>query len=129
MNPAVRDAAPLIRHFANGNTRYASPVARADARTSMADARIALCIAKGVPLDEIDPASGYSLTREAYDHARDSWRWHASHHGLTECTRPWLEEAFARWAARRPDFTDGDDWLAGVEVFEPHPEYADENGA
>lgn len=91
---------------------------RADSRTSMNDARAALCIAGGVSLDEIDPSSGHDLSRRAYEHVRDSWRWFASHHGLSDYTRPLLERAIAYWVARRPDLAEGDDWLAGVEVFE-----------
>jgi hypothetical protein len=41
--------------------RYSNPVARADQRTSVADARTALCIAIGVPLDQIHPASGHDM--------------------------------------------------------------------
>jgi len=114
MDRAVRDAAALIRRYANGNTRDADPVARADARTSMADARTALCFAKGVAIEDIDPASGYEWSAAAYERARDSWRWHVGQHGLSDYTRPWLEEAVAKWLARRPDLADGDDWLAGV---------------
>ncbi|SDJ07436.1 hypothetical protein SAMN05444157_1599 [Frankineae bacterium MT45] len=41
-------------------TRHSDPVAFADLMTSGADCRIAINIAAGVPLDEIDPASGHS---------------------------------------------------------------------
>lgn len=37
-------------------------VAYADQRTSLNDARTALCAAMGVPLDRIDPATGHNLT-------------------------------------------------------------------
>lgn len=42
---------------------HRGPVASADLRTSMNDARTALCIAMGVPLDLIHPASGHDLSR------------------------------------------------------------------
>lgn len=35
------------------------PVTYWDARTSLADARAALCLAVGVPVEWIDPAGGY----------------------------------------------------------------------
>lgn len=100
--------------------RRLDPVLRADGRTSVADARAALCLAQGVPLDEIDPASGHDLTRRAYESVRASWRWNAGMHGLDEDggLTDWFarvhDEALAWWAARRPEFTDGDDWLAGI---------------
>lgn len=36
-------------------------VALADLRTSMADARGALCLAEGIAIDDIDPRGGYDL--------------------------------------------------------------------
>jgi hypothetical protein len=47
-------AAALIRHYAYDNDP--------DQRTSMADSRIALNIARGVALDDIDPANGYDYS-------------------------------------------------------------------
>lgn len=86
----------------------------ADRMTSLADARIALCAAQGNSLDDIDPASGYSLSRESYEHVRQSWRNQAKQPGWNECYRPDLEKAIAFWSERRPEFTEGDDWLAGL---------------
>jgi hypothetical protein len=45
--------------------RSADPVAWADQLTSLHDARTALCIAMGVPLDEINPATGHDMRRSA----------------------------------------------------------------
>lgn len=45
---------------------HRDPVAAADLRTSMNDARTGLCIALGVPLHLIHPASGHDLS--------DGWR-------------------------------------------------------
>jgi hypothetical protein len=91
------------------------PVKRADTATSMCDLRAALCIANGIPQGEIDPAGGYDLTRAAYERVRQSWRNVAEGRGLDpDCERPAYDRAVAYWAARQPEFTDGDDWLAGV---------------
>lgn len=106
--------------LAKPELRRIDPVAAADNRTAMCDARAALCIALGVPLDEIDPSSGHDLTRRAYEDVRASWRWNAEMHGSGEDGRlpAWFvrahAEAVAWWSARRPEFTDGDDWLAGA---------------
>lgn len=85
-----------------------------DRMTSLADARIALCVAQGTALDDIDPASGYSLSRESYERVRQSWRNQAKQPGWNECYRPELEKAIAFWSERRPEFTEGDDWLVGL---------------
>lgn len=91
-----------------------TPEQVADRMTSLADARIALCVAQGNSLDDIDPASGYSLSRESYEHVRQSWRNQAKQPGWNECYRPGLEKAITFWSERRPEFTRGDDWLAGL---------------
>jgi hypothetical protein len=39
--------------------RHRDPIGFADARTSVCDWRIALSVAVGVPMDQIDPASGF----------------------------------------------------------------------
>lgn len=91
------------------------PVLRADSRTSMNDARIALCVARGIALEDIDAASGHDWSRRGYESVRQSWRIHAADVGaFGEWSQAAYEEAFARWAERRPEFTDGDDWLAGL---------------
>jgi hypothetical protein len=83
-------------------------------RTSVNDARIALCIALGVDLDDIDPTSGCALTHQAYEDARHSWRWNIQMHGWNDWWERNLDEALAWWRERRPEFLDGDDWLAGL---------------
>lgn len=85
-----------------------------DARTSLADARAALCIARGVDLDDIDPSTGHDLSRRAYDTARRSWRSLAREDGLTQYTRAKMRAAYDRWAQLRPDFTASDDWFADL---------------
>lgn len=111
---AVRLATARLLRVAS-QARSDDPVLRADGRTSVADARAALCVAQGVPLEDIDAASGHDLSRSAYEDVRLSWRRHVEMHGFSEeYDRPRYENAFTRWAARRPEFTAGDDWLAGV---------------
>lgn len=114
MATPVRAATTRLLRVAD-QARRSDPVLRADGRTSVADARAALCIAQGMPVDEIDPASGHDLTRRAYEDVRLSWRRYVEMHGFSEeYDRPRYEAAFAWWAARRPDLTAGDDWLASI---------------
>lgn len=103
-----RDPAHLIRHYADSTDP--------DQRTSMADARIAFCLARGVAMDDIDPASGYDYSRRAYDSCRHSWVWNIKVHGFsTAYEGVGLKRAIANWTAHRPDFIAGDDWLADAE--------------
>jgi hypothetical protein len=79
----------------------------------MADSRIALNIARGVAMNDIDPSSGYDYSRAAYGSCRASWVWNIKQHGYSsEYDGPALTRAVANWAARRPDFLEGDGWLA-----------------
>lgn len=81
-----------------------------DARTSLADARAALCLARGVDLDDIDPATGHDLSRRAYETARASWRDLIAERALSPYMRSRFEAAHAYWAARRPEYCAADDW-------------------
>jgi len=122
VDPLRADAAARVRRIALG-ARHPDPAVRADVRAALADARTALCIARGVALDEIDPASGHDLSRAAYENARASWRRHVAMHGFSdEYDRPAYEAAFDWWSARRPQYTGGDDWLA--EIHKPELEGA-----
>lgn len=94
-------------------------VAGVEQRTSMNDARIALCAAMGVDLDDLDPSSGHNLTRAAYESVRESWRWNIQMHGWNEWYEKNLAEAVAWWHERRPEFVEGDDWLAGIRTDDP----------
>lgn len=114
-------AAARLRAIATRRPDRTDLVAVADHATSMADARTALCIAQGAPLDDIELRAGYSLTRDAYEASRKSWRTAVTDDGgLTDYTRPWYEDAVAWWTAQRPQFIDGDDWLAGI-CTDPRP--------
>lgn len=88
-------------------------------RTSMNDVRTALCIALGRDLDDIDATSGHDYSREAYEHVRGSWRWNIQMHGWNDWFERGINEALANWRARRPEFVDGDDWLAGIRKDDP----------
>ncbi len=86
-------------------------------RTSVNDARIALCISLSRNLDDIDPTSGHDYSCAAYENVRKSWRWNIQMHGWNEWYERGLNEALANWRKRRPDLVDGDDWdewLAGI---------------
>lgn len=90
-----------------------SPERIVDYRTSMADARIALCVAMGNTFDDIDPTSGYSTSRTSYDNARTSWIRSIKSHGFNAMYEEApLAKARAFWAERRPQYLVGDDWLA-----------------
>ncbi|MFC9818007.1 hypothetical protein ACFVJM_38830 [Streptomyces virginiae] len=98
-----------------------------DRATAMADARTALCLAAGVDIEDIDPASGYDISRRAYRRSRQSWIDHMGQEGLSYFyVRPDLEKVVARWTERRPQYTAGDDWAAaGVDA---HIRYWRERG-
>ncbi|MET9935553.1 MULTISPECIES: hypothetical protein [unclassified Streptomyces] len=98
-----------------------------DRTTAMADARTALCLAAGVDIEDIDPASGYDISRHAYERSRRSWIDHMKQEGLSYFyIRPHLEEVIAQWAKRRPQYTAGDDWES--EAVEAHRLFWQERG-
>lgn len=93
-----------------------------DRRTSLADSQIALSVARGVALDDIDPFSGCSMSHGAYGAARHSWISLIKFHGFNDdYDQPSLDEVLAWWAERRPQYLDGDDWLAAG--MSAHREY------
>ncbi|MFI6900367.1 hypothetical protein ACIBKY_03845 [Nonomuraea sp. NPDC050394] len=102
-------------------SRYAyrdlDPVMEADRRTSMNDARTALCLALGIAEQDIDPASGHDYSAEAYESVRASWRYHARHHGLSRFyDGPAYRRAIDSWQARRPDLA-ADGWVGPLESW------------
>lgn len=104
---SLRDPASLIRHYADSSDL--------DVRTSMADARMALCVARGVDLDDIDPTTGYNYSRTTYDRVRQSWVSNIKYHGFSDSyDGDSLRRAVADWTASRPDFIADDDWLAAA---------------
>ncbi|MGW6578880.1 hypothetical protein ACWF76_05645 [Streptomyces globisporus] len=114
---AVHTAASRIRRIAISPREQRAagwtPEQIVDYRTSMADFRIALGLAQGAAFDDIDPASGYSMSRASYDAARHSWISSMKFHGFNPgYDRKRLNKAIAYWEERRPQFLVGDDWLA-----------------
>jgi hypothetical protein len=105
-----------LTQTAAARIRYYALTDDADKRTSMADSRIALAVARGVAMDDIDPASGYDYSRNAYATVRASWVLFLRDNGWSEFhdkqgrTDP--ESTVAKWAEHRPEFLAGDDWLA-----------------
>lgn len=107
LTPTQR-AAAMIRHFATSTDP--------DRRTSLADARIALCVAAGVDMADIDPSFGYDCSRRAYDRSRESWIRHVQQAGYSDFyNRGLLNDMTAYWVRRRPQFIAGDDWRPDAE--------------
>ncbi|MFI6296804.1 hypothetical protein ACIBEJ_34805 [Nonomuraea sp. NPDC050790] len=110
----LSQARRLMRRYA---VSIADPVLEADRRTSMNDARIALCLAQGVAEKDIDPASGHDYSVEAYDSVRASWQALARHHGLSRYyDGPAYQKAISSWRARRPELVI-DDWVGPKEEW------------
>lgn len=122
MRTPSQRAAAMIRFYACSSDP--------DRRTSMADARIALHIARGIDLDDIDPSSGSDYSRRTYDASRASWIWMVKVHGFSDFYGGGaaLAAELSAWTECRPGFTAGDDWLADAEKAHrahwdqmPHP--------
>ena len=108
---ASASPAVSLRHYARQKT--AGPVGEADRYTSMCDARTALALSIGTSIDDIDPASGYSMSRRSYEVDRHSWIASIKSHGFSAIyEQEDLNKAVAFWVERRPQYLDGDDWLA-----------------
>jgi len=105
------DPAAVLRHYAHQQT--AGPVGEADRYTSMCDSRTALALSLGTSIDDIDPSSGYSMSRRSCESVRHSWISSIKYHGFSAIhEQEALNKAVAYWAERRPHYLDGDDWLA-----------------
>ncbi|NUU20956.1 MAG: hypothetical protein HOV68_05480 [Streptomycetaceae bacterium] len=93
-----------------------------DMAASRADARIALCIERGVALDDIDPSLGYDHSERAYASVRGQ---HvdrlASRPGDCWVVRDALQAYFA-WRRARPDLAGNDNWFADADRASPGPE-------
>ncbi len=114
---AVQVAASRIRRIATSPREQRAagwtPEQIVDYETSMADFRVALGLAQGAAFDDIDPASGYSMSRASYDATRHSWISSMKFHGFNpDYDQAPLDKAVAYWAERRPQYLVGDDWLA-----------------
>lgn len=111
-NDQMRTRARLRMFSLNRGRQDLRTVAGVEQRTSMDDARIALCVATGVDLDDINPSSGHDMSRRAYESSRKSWVGHIAMFGYSEFyDGPHLAKALDNWTAWNPEYTDGDDWL------------------
>lgn len=84
--------------------RLADPVAEANRRTSAADARTALCLARGTAVDDIDPASGMDTSHDAYQRTRAAWVQHLAAAGPTWHVVQACRRAGDRWRQLRPQW-------------------------
>ncbi|MEU7317455.1 hypothetical protein [Streptomyces sp. NPDC007083] len=85
----------------------------------MADCRIALCLARGLPIDEIDAVRGYDLSERAYREVRDRWLEEADAHPDSDWLRTRYQHAFESWARHRPDLVgDWPEWADATERSE-----------
>ncbi|MFC1405814.1 MULTISPECIES: hypothetical protein [Streptacidiphilus] len=98
----------LLFHYAREGSP--DPVAEADRRTSMADARTALCIESGVALEDIDPATGYDHSERAYRRVRADWAQQVEQRGADWYIRRDVRWAYGIWLEARPDLATGDRW-------------------
>jgi hypothetical protein len=111
MNRKMQSAAHLRMVLLPGSISL-STVGEVERRTDMNDARIALCVAMGVDLDDINPSSGHDMSRESYEIVRKSWVDHIAMFGYSKFyDGPRLAKVLRSWTAWNPAYTDGDDWL------------------
>lgn len=93
-----------------------------DRVTSLADCRIALCIAGGVDMDDIHPAGGWDLSDRAYRDVRDSWARFIAESNSTHYRPDWTK-ARENWRRYRPDLiNDWPVWPEDVETVPAMPE-------
>jgi hypothetical protein len=120
MASQAQRAAALIRHYGTS--------ADTDKRTSLADARIALLIARGVAMDDIDPSMGRDYSRAHYDACRRDWIFLVKMHGFSGFYGggELLADVLAYWSKSGPGFLAGDDWLADAE--KAHRAYWEQDG-
>jgi hypothetical protein len=92
-------------------------VVSADLRTSLADARTAKSVAAGVPMGDIDPATGNEHSVRIYNALRKSWQ--RSYDRTLAGYLGWdldklmqvVETARREFIAKRPDLDDGMPWI------------------
>lgn len=74
-----------------------------DVQTTRADLRAAVCLARGVAIDDVCPSKGYDLSDRAFTAVRDSWAELLGAHRPSDWTYARHDEARAFWANARPD--------------------------
>lgn len=117
-NDQLRSNARLRMFSLNRGRQDLRTVAGVEQRTGVDDARIALCAAMGVSLEDIHPSSGHDMSRRSYESSRRSWVDHIAMFGYSDFyDEPHLAKALDNWTSWNPEYTDDDDWLkAGREA-------------
>lgn len=94
--------------FARATMRMVALSADTEDRvTSLSDCRAAVCLARGVSVDDMDPSSGHDISDRAYRVARDSWAPLAAKGSYRHGD---YERALSYWSKRRPELVA--DWPA-----------------
>lgn len=96
--------------------RTLDPVENALRAEALDTARMALCFARGVAIENVDPVHGHDLSRQAYDHVRASWWRLFREEPDSEWAARTVREVRANWLRRRPEYVQPGDWP--VEVNE-----------
>ncbi|MFI0211978.1 hypothetical protein ACH4OV_25320 [Streptomyces diastaticus] len=78
---------------------FSASVPADDYRTSLADMRTALCLARGVDINDIDAAQGWDISSRAFDAVASRWL----STPLTMYRERPYDAARAVWARLRPD--------------------------
>ena len=117
MSTARTHALLLLLRVAPDPVTVTDPVELADRRTSLADARAALCLAHGIHPDDIT-GLGYDHTRAAYESVRASWVQHIEQDGWADRSYLKLSSDIAEVMRDWADFLGGDNWLS--EGWERH---------
>ncbi|MFD8199958.1 hypothetical protein [Streptomyces sp. NPDC059701] len=107
-----------FRDSASGSSAELAAIG-ADLCTSLADARAAVNIAAGLPMEDIDPASGQEYSKRIYLGLRKSWQ--RSYDRTISRSIGWnldelrqvAEKARQDFIAKRPGLDDGEPWIKG----------------
>lgn len=109
MTPERRHAAARIRTMPKPN-RLLDPVENALRAEALDTARMALCFANGVAIEDVDPVHGYDISSEAYERSRASWWLLVRDEPTSEWGARTVDEVRARWIKRRPEHVQPGDW-------------------
>ena len=100
--------AATLRLMAAARPLTGDPVADADHQTTMADLRAAICLADGMPADDIGPL-GHDHSAAGYARVRASWVSHIAMFGLS-MFEDGPDEVLTMWRGIQPGLAAGDDW-------------------
>lgn len=98
--------------------RTLDPVENALRAEALDTARMALCFAAGVAIDDVDPVHGYNLFRAAYDRCRASWWLFLRDDPDSEWAARKVVEARAKWLQQRPEYVQPGDWPGDQHLFQ-----------